>query len=107
MQMVHGLAAVFAGVGDNAVTARAEAFADLGCGLKEPRDLRAIGLRREFGQVFGVFGWDHEHVVRRLRVEIVESDDVIVAQHFVCRDFFSDDLTKQTIGHDFGFISSQ
>ena len=107
MQMVHGLAAILAGVGDDAVAAGTEAFTDLGCGLKEPRDLRAVCLRREFGEVFGVLGWDHEHVVRRLRIEIVEGHDVIVAQHFVCRDFFADDLTKETRGHDFGLINSQ
>lgn len=105
--MVDRLPSVLARIGNDPVAFAAKALA-YACGcLQETRGFGRAGTTREFAQMLGVARGDHEHVMRGLRIEVVEGDDVFVAQHFARGNFFAHDFAKQTIAHDFGFISSQ
>lgn len=95
MEVVDGLPGVAALVRHDPIARGPERQADLAADLQEPLcrvRARRAGERAEVGRVLG---GDDEHVLRRLRIEVVKRDDVRVAEDFAGRDLTADDLTKE------------
>ena len=95
--MGHALARVLAAVVDE--TEAALHTADLG----DLRDLfkdvghhRAV-LRRDIVGPADVLLRDHQHVHRRLRIKVLERQDLVVFIHFIGRDLPVRDFTKNAV----------
>ena len=97
VQVVDGLATVFAGVDDQAI-AFAEAFVagDLGCGPEQAAEqgaVRSLGLRSGGD----VPARHDENVHRRLRVQVGEGVGLLIFEDWLGGNLAGDDFTKQAI----------
>jgi hypothetical protein len=94
MEVLDGLAAVTALVGDHPVALRPNFLSDLAADLQDAlRGVRA-GRRHEPAEVGGVLGWNHQDVVGRLGIEIAKRDDVVVPEKLPGGDLTPDDLAE-------------
>ena len=97
--MGHALARVLAAVVDQAEAAlHAAELGDLRDLFKDVGHHRAV-LRRDIVRPADVLLRDHQHVYRRLGVQVLERQDLIVFIHFIGRDLPVRDFTKNTV-HD-------
>jgi hypothetical protein len=60
-----------------------------------------VSLRR-FVERLDVFEWNHQHVRRRLRIDVLDRNRVFILMHKLSWDFAGDDFAEETvfIGHD-------
>src|SRR5208282_5525621 len=71
------------------------------------RDLR-LALGDEIAQMGRVARRNHQEMGRRLRIEVVERDDVLIAELLGCGNLPAHDLAENAIVvHDLGLISSK
>lgn len=56
-------------------------------------------LRIDLVETRNVDARNHQHVDRRLWIDIPEGDDVFILEHDVRRDLARHDLAEETIGH--------
>jgi hypothetical protein len=97
--MVDGLAAVDARVHDQTETFVAtEATAEIGCGLHEFAKELAIAGRRKMHQIRVMPYRHHEHVHRRLWIDIFDRDDVVIAIDALRRYFACGNLAEDAFG---------
>src|SRR6056297_2886154 len=101
VEMRHLLHAVLAGIGDRTEPAIAKLHAgltaDLGHGAVEIDDLGIAGLSREMIIAdIGPLG-DHQHMHRRLRLDILKSERMLGLQHGLVRDLAAQDLGKDVL----------
>lgn len=94
--MRHFLAAVRADIGQNPVARRLQAqlAGDGTDGADQPGDLVGIGFGREIvdRDIFAL--GNHQDVVRRLRIDVVEGQGEIVLIDLFARDLATQDLAK-------------
>jgi len=102
VQMIDGLAAVFAGIDDEPESA-AVPRADLSCRAYEARYfIRGAGVRMRSDVRDVPFG-QNEHVHRSLRIDIFDRNDAVAAMHYFRRNIARDDFAENAIcNHYFG-----
>ena len=98
MEVVDGLAAVWAGVEDDAIAViepgGARNFGGLGKQMAQQRRLRRLGLRQRRNVLPG----NYQQMGGRLGAEIGEADTQLVLVDALGRDAAGDDLAEETIG---------
>jgi hypothetical protein len=105
VHVVHRLAGLRAGVGDEAVARLGAAVADQA--LLERHRLRPGDDLAEQSRVGGdqrgrggvVLLGDHQHVRRRLRVDVAEGEDAVGLVDDVGRDLTGDHAAEEAVGH--------
>lgn len=97
--MLDGLARQDAGIHDGAEIAPAVVAADLRCDPYQFRDSLRRGSRGELAQVCGVRCRHDEHMRRRLRIHVVDGDDVVVAIRKRSGNLAGDDFAENAVRH--------
>lgn len=106
MDVEHGLSSIKAVVDDHPITALIETFLrSYGLGNKEEM-ANKFAVRNGYAvDVSNMFFWHNKRVNRRLGIEVLEGDCVLVLMENRCRDFFLDDLAKNTVRVGTHFVS--
>jgi hypothetical protein len=96
VKVVDGLPPIGPFIDHHPVAVAPEATTDLGGGGEKPGGSLTAGGSDEVAEMGRVLGRHHEHVRRRLRVEVAKRHHVLVAQHFVGGDLAANDLAEET-----------
>ena len=93
----YALTCRFSGVKNCSVAIEAALLGDLiGGQEKVGGDGRAIAGNP--GSIFSMQSWDYQNMGWCLRIQVVESDNVVIAENNIGRDFTFDDLAKNAVG---------
>ena len=97
--MEYGLSCIKAVVDDHPITTLIKPFPrSNGLGNKEEVANELAVRNGDAMDVSDVFFWHNERVNRRLGIEVLKGDSVLVLVDDHCRDFFPDDVAKNTVG---------
>lgn len=98
MDVEYGLSRVKAVVDDHPITARIETFLrSNGLGNKEEVANEFTVRHGDAVDAGDMFFWHNERVNRRLGIEVLKGDCVLIFVENRCRDFFLDDPAKNTV----------
>lgn len=98
MDVEHGLSSIKAVVDDHPITALIETLLrSYGLGNKEEVANEFTVCNGDAVDVSDMFFWHNKRVNRRLGIEVLEGDCVLILVEKCCRDFFLDDLAKKTV----------
>lgn len=100
MQVRNALLRVRAVIHDAPIAALGYAllFGNVCRSTRDPTDEPLISLGQT-GKVDNMLAWNHQHMHRRLRIDVAERNHVSVLEHDVSLDLTLSDLAKEAVGH--------